>query len=165
MRDGTFNAKPEPAIKVTEANRDKVLQEWKDIKEKLDKFKALEMEYRLCIVKGLFPAAKVGTNNLPLGSDWKLQAVIKENYTLEKIPKELAPPDPWVKVQEALEQFVQLRGDVGAHIADRLVKWEPVLSVSEYKSLPEDLRVVIDKILTVSEASPELKLVPPKKAG
>jgi hypothetical protein len=60
---------------------------------------------------------------------------------------------------------------LSAAIAERIVKWKPDLSVSEYETLAASenetdikAKTLIDAILTVKPASPQLTFEPPKAA-
>lgn len=127
--------------------RDEKIVAWKDAKLQLDAFKKLEMELRKELVSENFDHEKLeGTENLELGNDWKLKCVKKLSYKLDN------QKGATVKALAAMPSYV----------AERLVKWEPKLSTSEYKKLDATNRAIIDEVLTITEASPSLDLVAPK---
>ena len=47
-------------------------------------------------------------------------------------------------------------------IIARLFKWEAKLSIGEYNKLPENMRKVADKVLTIEKAMPTLEIVTSK---
>lgn len=128
--------------------RDEKIMAWNEAKKTLDAAKAAEMEMRKAIVDAEFDVAHVGTQNVELGNGWKLKAVVKESYKLDKDAD---------KVEDMLDKLEDWQ-------ADRLVKWTPTLSVSEYKKLDAEDKAKVDAVLTVSPSSPTLELVAPKGA-
>lgn len=163
----TINVGNDGFYVIHERNAGEALVKWQEAKKSLDFFKEQEMLFRKSIVRAMFPAATVGTNNLPLNGGAVLKAVLKEDYNLMKddVKKQALagePVDPWKSVTAVLDAFAVIGGDVGNLLADRLVKWEPTVSVSEYKQLTKPYRDVFDTVLTIKPASPELKLDLPK---
>lgn len=136
-----FNQKP-----FEDMTRDEQLLAWKDAKRTLDAAKEAEMTMRKAIVEAHFDATKVGTQNIELGQGWKVKAVVKQNYKLDSDAE---------KVEDVLDTLEDWQ-------AERLVKWSPTLSVSEYKKLSDEDRAAIDKVLTIDFASPTLELIAPK---
>jgi hypothetical protein len=72
---------------------------------------------------------------------------------------------------EALDKAldgVEKMGEKGKLIAERLVKFDPRLSVSEYRALdPKDktdaaIKKLIDSVLTITPGSPQLEIIAPK---
>lgn len=53
-------------------------------------------------------------------------------------------------------------GEAGELIAERLIKWTPELSLTEYKQLSDKYRKIIDDVITASEGMPTLEIVEPK---
>lgn len=108
------------------------------------KDRALEM--RKTIASREFDTTKRGTQKKTLESGEELKTVIKHNFNLGARPE----------VEAALEKLPK-------HKADRLVKWKPELSLSEYKLLDDDEKKIIDAVLTTSEGAHTLEVKPPKK--
>ena len=132
-------------------SRDELLLRWAELKTELEKAKTLEMELRKYIVKREFPNAKEGTNNLELGNGYKLKAEIKYNY---KIDNE--------NIDSVLEDIAKI-GNEGHIIAERLIKWAPSLSLTEYRNiLNQDIKKKIDSVLTITDGAPTLTIVEPK---
>lgn len=128
--------------------RDEKIMAWNEAKKTLDVAKAAEMEMRKAIVGAEFDVSRIGTQNVELGNGWKLKAVVKESYKLDSDAD---------KVEDMLDKLEDWQ-------ADRLVKWTPTLSVSEYKKLDAEDKAKVDAVLTVSPSSPTLELVAPKGA-
>jgi len=139
-----MNAQTPKAL--ADMTRDEAIMAWDEAKKTLDRAKAREMELRKHIVGGQFDVDKIGTQNVELGNGWKLKAVVKESYKLDSNAD---------KVEDMLDKLEDWQ-------ADRLVKWTPTLSVSEYKKLDAEDRVKVDKVLTIKPAAPTLELVAPK---
>ncbi len=132
-------------------SRDELLLRWAKLKTELEKVKTLEMELRKYIVKSMFPNSKEGTNNLELGNGYKLKVDIKYNY---KIDNE--------KIDGVLEEIAKT-GNEGHVIAERLIKWAPSLSLTEYRNIiNKDIKKKIDSILTITDGAPTLSIIEPK---
>lgn len=138
------------------ANRDALILQWQEATKALAAAKEAESALRAEVLKNAFAfnpeALREGTENFELGAGYKLKAVFKINRS-------------FVGGQEAVEkalQKIEKTGPEGEFIAERLVKWKPELSVSEYKKLPEKFKKMIDEVVTSKEATPSLELVAPK---
>lgn len=138
------------------ANRDALILQWREAQQKLASAKDEEMSLRKRVLSEIYSfdpeALREGTENVELGQGYKLKAVFKIDY---KLSNENEAVD---KVLTKMEKA----GAEGAVLAERLVKWEPKLSISEYKNLPDKFRKLIDEIVTTKEATPSLELVVPK---
>lgn len=141
---------PWPAAPLTKEQK---LQKWIDAKKALDAAKDLEMQAREAVVEAFpFDADKEeGTQNLPLANGWKLKVVKKLNYNLDNTDD---------KVDKALSAIEKL-GPEGVFIAERLVKWKPDLSISEYRKLAPKFQNIIDSVLTKKPGAPSLELIDP----
>lgn len=133
------------------------LQAWNEIDAEMTRLKAVEAEARKLCVAAYFANAAEGTTNYDLGNGYTLKAVKKNNYRL-------AAND---KVDDALAAIEKL-GERGKFIAERIVRYKPDLSLTEYKNLdmanPTDKSVkdIVDSILTISDGMPSLEIVAPK---
>ena len=137
-------------------NRDK-LTAWYQAKKALEAAKITEASLRSEVLRELYDFGgdsdlREGTENLELGNDYKLKAVFKISRKLENKNGE---------TQIAVDKIAAMEN--GLIYAERLVKWSPELSVSEYKKLPDNIRAVIDECLTSKAATPSLEIVEPKK--
>lgn len=141
--------------KVT-SNRDALLAQWKEASELLAKIKLTESELRKQIVEAFSLEAMPGhsgTENVDVGWGYKLKIVHGVNY-------KLGSPE---MVEQQLDQ-IEASMEGGSIIAERLVKWEPKLSVTEYKLLSPAQKAMIDKVITITDATPTVSLVKPKGA-
>lgn len=145
----------------TTANRtkDTILTEWKEANQLLTAVKAREALLRTELVGAFSMEAKPGysgTENVTVGWGYTLKIVHKINYNLDKSDSN-AKVDAMLDALEKSQPF-------GSVIAERLVKWSPELSVSEYKKLDNAQKAIVDKVLTIKDATPSIELVPPKGA-
>lgn len=152
---------PSPADPRDILTRDEVLMNWTASKALLETAKADEMSWRKYIVKRAFPNPDEGTNTLDLGNGYELKAVVKYNYKLAK-------PN---LVHEAQSRIAKI-GNNGAFIADRLFSWKVDFLTTEYKNLLEEknesieaqeILKLLNEVLTIEEAAPELKIKEPTK--
>jgi hypothetical protein len=132
------------AIVKKKTNTDTLVAEWDAADKALAAAKAREKELREQVIEALFKDAPVGTNNHELPTGETLSCVKKLNYKLET--------DATMLAQGALA------GMIGEFLTQRLVKWKPELSVSEYKKLDDISRATIDKALTITPATPSLEM-------
>lgn len=142
-------------------DKDQVLIEWSNLKNKISSLKEEEMEFRKYIVKRAFPNAEEGTNKQDLGNGYKLKAVVKYNYKLEENNK----------VSDGLNKIASI-GNQGKFIAERLVSWTPNFLITEYRTLQEEaesgsieakeILKVVTSFLTITDAAPSLEIVEPK---
>lgn len=147
---------------LTIEERDALLNQWLSAQQALAKAKDDEMKLRKQIVADIIQAkpGEKGTRNFELNAGYKLKAVLKLNYKLDKDG-----------IDPALDR-IEAMGEEGKFIAERLVKWQPDLSVSEYNTLAErakggdkiakSIMAELNKVLTIEDASPSLELVEPK---
>lgn len=146
---GAWTTAPQPPAMTVE-ERDALLSKWHQAVKVLEAAKATELELRNAAVKALFDGTKSGTQSIDLGNGYKVKAVVKFNYSLDK-----------EKIDGALAKM-EAMGDEGKLLASRLVKWSPSLSTTEYKELPAKYVGIIDDVLTISPGTPSLELVEPK---
>ena len=137
-------------------NRDAKILAWESSVKLLAAAKDAEAALRKEVLAEVFAfdpeALREGSENFELGSGYKLKAVFKISRSLnnenEAVDKVLAK--------------IEKTGPVGVFFAERLVKWKPELSVTEYKKLPEKFKKLFDEVVTSKEAMPSLELVAPK---
>lgn len=138
------------------ATRDAKIVAWQESVKALAAAKDAEAALRkevLADCYGFNPEAlREGTENVELGNGYKLKAVFKISYSLNNAED---------GVDKALSKL-EKAGPEGQFIAERLVRWKPELSVSEYKKLDAKYKKVIDEVLVTKEATPSLELVAPK---
>lgn len=138
--------------------RDRLLTAWDADKAALETAKANEMEMRKIFVAFASDQNKTsGTENVDLGNGYAAKIVKKENYGFVKdesgkIDKRL--------IDSALDH-IEENVDGGRIIAERLVKWTPDLSLTEYKQLPPEAKAIIDKVIVVTSGAPTLEIKAP----
>jgi hypothetical protein len=115
----------------------------------------VELLLRRQLVEAFSTQAKPGhsgTENINVGWGYILKVVHAIDYKLDTA-------DDSAKVTEALNK-IEKSMEGGNIIADRLVKWKPELSVSEYKKLGPAQKALIDGVITVKDSTPSVELVP-----
>ena len=135
------------------ANRDAKIIAWEAAVKAIAAAKDAEAALRKEVLAEAFAfdpeALREGTEIFELGNGYNLKAVFKISRNLnnenEAVDKVLAK--------------IEKTGPEGVFIAERLVKWKPELSVSEYKKLPEKFKKLFDEVVTSKEAIPALELV------
>lgn len=156
--------------KKTPYSADDLLLDWRKAKDALDAAKSHEADLRGKVVAAYTnPDKETGTENVPIGNDWFVKVVKALNFKLKSFEEGVSHR---VAVERALNaiatatkdsQGSELNPALGAVVAARLVKWEPELSLSEYKLLLPGHREIIDSVLEVKPGSPTVTLVPPKE--
>jgi hypothetical protein len=134
---------------------------WQQAQTSLEAAKTYEMELRKRVVAATFDATKTkGTENFDLGKGYVLKCVKKENVKVDA-----------VKINDVLDEIEKV-GDFGKFIADRIVKFKPDLSLTEWNALNErahegdgNAQKIIALLVPVVEfkpGSPVLEVVEPK---
>jgi len=150
--------------------RDKEIQAWLDGKASLDNAKSFEAEARAKVTKTLFPSPRKGTQRYALNGGYNVKLVHGLTYTLgdkDKIDDEGKKVGVDVQVRE-LEEKLCAMGAEAELLCERLIKWKPEISASEYEKLDsnDDLQKqmldLIDPLLTIKPASPQLAFEEPK---
>lgn len=133
-------------------NRDTLILKWNETKKELDRLKAEEIQLRSAVVALSFTDVdKEGTQNLELGQGYKLKCIFKTNYSFTDKDA----------LEKALSKIEKL-GAEGEYIAERLVKFKPELSISEYKKLDNKYLKIINEVIVTKPGTPTLELVEPK---
>ena len=141
------------------AERDRLLLSWEESKKALEVAKEKEMEQREAVVAFAFdPNKESGTERIELGNGYQAKAVKKVNYGFVKTEDGKLNK---AAIDKALSK-IEKTGPAGELIAERLVKWTPDLSLTEYKQLPEKLKSIIDEVIVTSEGAPTLEIITPK---
>jgi hypothetical protein len=138
------------------ASRDVKILAWEQAVKVLATAKDAEIALRKEVLAEAFAfdpeTLREGTENFELGNGYKLKAVFKVSRNLnnedEAVDKVLA------KIEKTSPE--------GVFIAERLVKWKPELSISEYKKLPEKFKKLFDEVVISKEAMPVLEFIAPK---
>ena len=123
------------------------LNEWYEIREQLKVLQDKEKELRLRIMSSVFPDAKEGINNYPLEGGY----VLKGTRVISR------------KIDEAsLSAIADQLASAGVSV-DSLIRYKPELSVSQYKKLSAEQRMIFDQALIIKDGLPQLDIVLPKK--
>lgn len=147
------------------------IEEWRDAQETLSRVKGKEMLLRLKIFKHYFVTPEEGTNNIELPDG----TILKGGY---KIDRKIDPAGlaavKMLTVGEMRDYLTKLGFDVTAHAddvkvvdalrlsIDKLVKWEPSLSIRDYRTLTSEQHAVFDTCMLIKAGAPSLELVLPK---
>lgn len=141
------------------AERDRLLVDWQAKKDALEVAKEQELSARKASVMFMHDPSKSGTTeNVDLGGGYKVVMKVPVRYGF--IQNEAGRVDK-VRIEKALSK-IEKDGEVGELIAERLVKWTPELSLTEYKQLPEKYRKIIDDVIITSDGTPTLEIKGPK---
>ena len=142
------------------AKRDKLLTDWQAEDKKLSDAKTEEMRLRKEIIAFCFdPTVKKGTQYCDLGNGWKLKGGKKISYGWRKDKHDELDRQG---ITNALDAIVKL-SERGQDVAIRLVKWQPELSLSQYKLLTPEESALIDAVIVTKEGAPDLEILPPKE--
>lgn len=140
-----------------------ILKAWSDANEELQAVKHREFQLRMMAFQRNIPDPKEGTNTLEIGAGYVLKADHKYNYNLAKILKN----DRFEVVavlDDRLDEYQRETEDKAA--AERLVKWSPEISVTEYKRMKDTNAFRhIAPFLTIKPGMPTLKIVAPGEEG
>ena len=141
------------------AERDRLLLSWEESKKVLEVAKEKEMEQRKAVVAFAFdPNKESGTERIEIGNGYQAKAVKKINYGFVKTEDGKLNK---AAIDKALAK-IEKDGAMGELIAERLVKWTPDLSLTEYKQLDEKFKKIIDEVIVTSEGAPTLEIIAPK---
>lgn len=140
--------------------RNALLMDWEAKKAALETAKAAELAARIAAVDFMADPQKVGkTDNVELGNGYKAKLKIPINYGFVKNSEDKIDQ---ARIEKALSK-IERDGATGELIAERLIKWDPKLSLSEYKLLTPKHKAIIDEVIVTSEGTPTLEIVEPKK--
>lgn len=89
------------------------------------------------------------THNQPLGNGYFLKGKRDIRYKVDANAADAA-----------LDELTAL-GNEGPFVAERIIKWTPELSVSEYKKLTPAQKAIIDKVVTTTPGLPTLEIKEP----
>lgn len=134
---------------------DNVMLEWRRAKDELDECKEREAALRRAVFEVKFPNKTEGTQRVELGKGYKLKAVYPMTYNCGTKPDDLA------KVTNGLNELAAL-GEEAKFIAQRVVKWMPEISITEYRQLKPEYKMIVDKFVTIKPGSPQLEIEEPK---
>ena len=140
-------------------DNDKFLHNHSALKAALEVAKEAELEARKLAVMFMHDPAKSGTTeNVELGGGYKATMKVPVRYGF--VQNAEGKTDK-ARIEKALSK-IEKTGQAGELIAERLVKWTPELSLTEYKQLPDNFRKIIDDVIVTSEGTPTLEIKEPK---
>lgn len=134
-----------------------LLEAWKTANDKARAAVMIERDLRLQVIEAFSTETNEmasGIENIDIGYGFDLKIQHKLDYKLDNA-------NDCEALDKALDA-IETSMEGGKIIAERLVKWKPELSVSEYKLLGNEQRAMIDKVLTIKPASKSLEI---KKRG
>lgn len=141
------------------AERDRLLVDWQNKKAALEVAKEEEMTARKLAVMFMHDPSKSGTTeNVELGGGYKATMKVPVRYGF--VQNAEGKTDK-ARIEKALSK-IEKDGEAGELIAERLIKWTPELSLTEYKQLPDKYRKIIDDVIVTSEGTPTLEIKEPK---
>ncbi len=119
------------------------LTEWYALQKQLKQVKEDEMELRKFIFQALFPDPQVGVNTYGLGDGYFVKATHKLNRSIDM-----------AALNAGRDTF-----DAEDIDLDKLIKYTPDLSMTEYNKLTDEQKKVFDFCLVIKEGSPSLEIV------
>lgn len=126
---------------------------WYKMKEELDKLKTNELLLRRRLFRHYFPSPKEGTNTEKLPDGYQLKGTHKIDRKVD---------------EAALATLTATMQEQGIRV-DELFVYKPSLSMTGYKELTAEQRLLADQCLIIKPGAPSLAIVEPKatraKAG
>jgi hypothetical protein len=150
-----------PVIKEDKFNVE-LLDRWQSVARHLELLKVEEIKLRLAWVERTASAEITkGTENIELPDGAVVKVVKKINYSWVRGKEEKLAYDA---VDTALEE-IEKTSVLGELIAERLVRWKPELSLTEYALLSPEHKKIIDSVILTAPATPTIEVIPPKDTG
>lgn len=140
------------------AARDALIVDWQRKAQQLQALKEEEAIARAKVVGFFFEdyTDKAGTENFDLTQGYKIKLVFGQNYSLPAKNNGEA-------VKAVIEKLNKL-GDDGKFIAERLFRWKPELSKTEWDALTPSMKRIVQPVVTQKAAMPSVEIVAPKAA-
>lgn len=130
------------------------LKEWYALKQQLDELKNKEVVLRQFIFNGIFTKPEEGVNKHDINDG--TGAVLKGTYVINRKVNE-----------EQLEELETSLSDPNSNLPqldlDKLIKWKPEVSITEYRKLTDEQRNLLDQTLVIKPGMPSLEIVIPKR--
>ena len=152
------------------ARRDSEIQSWLDAKTVSTTAVEAEKEARGKLTATLFPTPKKGTQRYNLNGGYAIKLVYGVRYELGDKDKADAEGNK-ISIESQVRAVEETIANLGAEaelLLERLIKWKPELSGSEYEKLDTTNEVQaaikreLDKLITVKPNSPQLTFEEPK---
>lgn len=133
--------------------RDELILEQAKAAEQAKFWKERDAELRGMIYGANFQGMEDGKQHtIELGNGYKLKGKRPISYKLD------------VETTKTALQYLRELGNEGTFVADRVVKWKPELSLTEYNKMSEQQRKILDAALTTTPGLPVIELVKPEGA-
>lgn len=116
-----------------------VLAHWEDAKAKADQWRAIERELRDEIAERIVDIIEPGTNRRPLPDGRWLKVVKPVEHKIDKDVN---------RVQATMHNLAMRT--TNTEYINSILRWSADLNVKVYKSLPADLKGIVDNIVTVN---------------
>ena len=133
--------------------RDLLLMEWRTLKQQLEEIKIREREIRDRLSSSSMFGSGKGTHNYELGNGWTLKLTRTENVKVNNCDNAAG---------QAIIAMSNL-GQGSANRASHLFSFDAKLRESTYKELSPEERAIVDPLITRTQGSPKLELIPPKQ--
>lgn len=130
---------------VSALGRDEALAAWSEAATAAQIWGGREMLLRKIAFTKCFANPVEGSNELKLNQGWLLKADYPFNYKVAKSDE----------MKAALAQITNAE----------LVKWEPRLSITQWRALSNEQRKLFEPFVTITPGSPNLKLLAPGAPG
>lgn len=133
------------------------LATWFKKKAQLAKLKGEEAMLRSRIFKFYFPTPTEGSkdNKVPLNDG--TGAILQADYVINRTVDE-----------HQLDGLKEAMFAEGSNLPQldltKLIKWKPELSITEYRKLSDEERLVLDRCLVIKPGSPQMEIKVPKAA-
>lgn len=122
------------------------LEQWRKAASDLSRIKTEEMKLRKELFADNFDRPSEGVNSIELPEGWTLKATVPYTRNLNQ-----------VRAVDVVKLLKKMKAPAG------LIKTSYTLSVSDYKKLTdENVKRLVDDILTTAPGTPAMELVPPK---
>jgi len=140
------------------------IAEWSAVDAKRIEFTNEEKKLRSHIIAENFPEpGDKKTHNKVLDANHKLTVEFPTNFKIVHPESTDENKISTEKAAHALEDAIMKASpNEGSFIVERLISWEPKLSVSEYKKLSPTMKAVVDKFVQTSAGTPTAKINPIK---
>lgn len=141
----------EVAAALSQSNKLNMLVEYEKLQAELARIRAVEAEMRKEIVSAFSEHVEdnfSGTENVDIGGGYDLKITHALDYKLDN-----------ANDYEGVDKIIAEMDDDPRMelIVDRLFKRKLELSVTEYKNLPAEWRVKVDRVLTIKPAAKSVK--------
>jgi hypothetical protein len=138
------------------AARDALIVDWQDKARRLQALKEEELLARNKVVGFFFEETtdKAGTENFDLTHGYKIKLTFAQNHSVPSAKNGEA-------VKGVIEKLAKL-GEDGKFIADRLFRWKPELSKTEWDALSPSMKRIVAPIVTTKAAQPTVEIIAPK---